>query len=376
MQHNIFGLNFLFHLDPSCSPETRADILEQLEIYPTASGPVDVKVEIGAQTPFQQPTRRNPSTHYDHPNGFVAQFRKYAVEIAKTENQLRFRIDYDRLKKGLIRYLKKLNNMEYASIEERIAQVLSEFVLMPAVYFHQHLCLIHSSGLVNATGRAVLLGGTGGVGKTSLELELCRHHNFAFLNDDIAVLDQNGMVHPNLAFPKIYAYNLVGNTPLKREVLDPRSWQDKMAWQLRSKLFGLSSVRRKTSPEKIFPGVAKKAVPLGAYIVLSRNLSGEPAIKPLTAQAAAHMSIQIMKTEYAAFHNHLYWHLYNAKCAGYPPIINPDIVFGNWTKMMGEAFTKVRCYQLDIPADMPHQSFIKDVAPRIKNCNTDPVNAG
>ena len=85
------------------------------------------------------------------------------------------------------------------------------------------LSLIHASGVVLSNGKAILLGGTGGIGKTSLELELCLNEKASFLTDDIAVIDKEGFLWPNLSFPKIYGYNLAGNKALKRQLLSATS---------------------------------------------------------------------------------------------------------------------------------------------------------
>jgi len=94
-------------------------------------------------------------------------------------------------------------------------------MLIPSIYFNKNLAPVHCAGVSDHENRAILIGGTGGVGKTSLEMELCRNYGCSFINDDISVLDSDGWVYPNLAFPKIYGYNLENNDKVKIYFLVP-----------------------------------------------------------------------------------------------------------------------------------------------------------
>lgn len=368
MTKNIFNIPTTFNFHASCNATTRNDVEEQINIYPDSTQTPLAHIHIGTHRCISNYTQRNPSIHYDSAQGFRMQFLKYFTEIEQQSDGLHFYVDYDRYRHGIMWYLKKLYNIEYTSIEERISQVLNEFVLVPMTMFFSNYLLIHSSGLTSpTTGRAILLGGTGGVGKTSLELELCRKHKFGFLNDDIAIVDNNGMVHPNLAFPKIYAYNLQNQGDLRQRVFDNKPWHNKLAWTLKTTLQGMSATRRKMSPQDLFPVVCDQPVALGQYIILNRTTSSKATLHEISGNQAAAQSLKVIQTEYFPVYNHFYWHEYNALCGNYAPIIHNNKIFDRWNTLSKTLFNTIPCYQLNIPATMPHQEFMREISAMLLN---------
>jgi serine kinase of HPr protein (carbohydrate metabolism regulator) len=148
--------------------------------------------------------------------------------------------------------------MGYKSNIENITAILYELVLVPLNYFFSDKALVHASSMKNSTnGKTVMFGGTGGVGKTSLELLLCRELGYSFISDDIAVIDKKGFVYSNLAYPKIYAYNAEGNQEIENLLFNKRSSIDKLQWKLSKNIRGLNKARRTISPDEIYKSVEK-----------------------------------------------------------------------------------------------------------------------
>src|SRR5690606_41041284 len=100
--------------------------------------------------------------------------------------------------------------------------VFHELALVPAAHWLSDVAVVHASAMAGPSGEVTLIGGTGGVGKTSLMLDLCLRRGFTFMADDISIVGADGWVHPNLAYRKIYAYHLQDNPELARRVFQGR----------------------------------------------------------------------------------------------------------------------------------------------------------
>ncbi|MCK5745695.1 MAG: hypothetical protein KAH44_05745, partial [Oricola sp.] len=139
--------------------------------------------------------------------------------------------------------------------------------------------------------------GEGGVGKTSAMLSLCRNGGWRYLSDDLAVIDEAGIVYRSPAHLQVYAYNTEGDPDLEARVLSGRSMFDRVQWNARRTLLGKSAVRRRMSAEALFgsANVAQSA-PLTNLIFLQRSGNADPIVRHITAkEAAAHMAPIITK---------------------------------------------------------------------------------
>ena len=303
----------------------------------------------------------NPKIHMEIKEGFRTIAPKIKVEFQKGQS-LVARIALEKQKKGLIRYLKKLYNNQYSSIDERLAQIIYELVLVPSVYFDMDKFLVHSSAFVKDQRGAVLIGGTGGVGKTSLELELCGNRGYSFIADDISVVSDDASVWPNLSFPKIYAYNLKDNERLEKQIFKNRPLHDKWAWKFKHFLNGPAGVRRTISPMEAYGKYANEKTKVSKYYVLVKSDVEDIRVESIKAQKASEMTLAIMKTEYSAFNNHILWHEFNNKALQSEAILKLDDVFIRWKEMSEAVFSKVDCYIIHIPLQIDHQEFTKKVA--------------
>ena len=107
--------------------------------------------------------------------------------------------------------------------------------------------------------RTVLLMAWGGVGKTSSLLQLLNSsESWRFISDDQAVLDRKGSVYRTPFRMQIYPYNLEGEDRLRAALMGRRSLFDKAQWQIRQRLMGKKSVRRRVQAEE-FQGAGRGA---------------------------------------------------------------------------------------------------------------------
>jgi len=304
----------------------------------------------------------NPSNHSELKDGFVMHNSKFSVALIHHGEVLRYKVYLSPRRNLIINYLSRLYSMDYATITQRLSQIFFEQVMVPSVYFNSDQFLVHSSSMVNANNQAILIGGTGGVGKTSLEIELCMNRGYTFMSDDISVVDSDGFAYPNLAFPKIYAYNTIGNPYLRRLILKERSFHDRIAWHLKLQIFGYSSVRRKISPEKIYGGYAHAKAKAFKYFMLIKEHRDDLLIKRIDAATAADMSIAIMETEYSDLNKHILWHEFYCNSKGTEPIVSLSRVKQRWKERFLQVFSDVDIYALFIPSGMKHTEFVQKVS--------------
>jgi hypothetical protein len=326
----------------------------------------DIVVNIVDSFSHFKPLCSNPSVHKEIENGFIAEYNTCRVAF-RMSSKLIIDIMVKTEKNSLLRFLKKINNMEFASREERIGQLLFELAIIPALFFEKDLFLVHSSSFVNKTNNAVLIGGTGGVGKTSLEIDLCMNKKLNFLNDDIAVISNDGLVYPHLSLPKIYAYNLKDNDELKRKIFKDKSFSDKLFWFLRKKFLGEDKVRRKIQPEKVYGGYSKKPAQLEKYYFLFRENVPGIKVKKISGEAAAENTVNIIKAEYYDFINHLYWHKYNCNISGKIPVFDIDEIIRRWGSGLKEVFSKVDNSVISIPFNINHRQMIGELSKILTN---------
>lgn len=359
-RERIFGRNYRIKIQSELRNKIYSNLNELMELYLDAATKNDDIIFKIVDDFDQEILARNPGSHEETKRGFIIHYSKFSIHYTKSEeNRLVCEIRPKIQKNYIVRYLKKLNNIQYDSVPERLAQIITENMLIPSIYFNEDLAPVHSAGVADPENRAILLGGTGGVGKTSLEIELCRNHEYSFINDDISVIDKDGWVYPNLAFPKIYGYNLKNNDDVKKIIFGTMPFHDKLAWHLKYKLLGPSKVRRKISPELLYKGVLNKRVQLNKYFILMRENIPSITIEPVDPAVAADATLQVMKTEYSFFHTHLQWHQYNCELMGREPIIKVTDVYNRWKSLYLNVFEQVPVYRLVIPFKIDHDIFLE-----------------
>jgi len=360
-KYRIFNRVVQLILPNSLSKSQLSELLAPLSLYPEVSADEqhEVEVEFVNSLSSMEALSSNPSNHSELNEGFVMHGIKYRVAVTKIGDILKYKVFLSPRRNFIVSYLSKLYSMDYATITQRLSQIFFEQVGVPSVYFNPDQLLIHSSCMLNPNGKAILIGGTGGVGKTSLEIELCRNRGFSFMSDDITVADSDGYAYPNLAFPKIYAYNTSGKPFLRKLLMKDRPFHDRIAWYLKLYFFGPSSVRRKISPEKIYGSYAKEKSRIEKYFILIKENREKIEIQRLDTSTAAHMSIAVMETEYADLNKHILWHEYYCRSKGKEPIVSFNNVKARWMEIFLKVFGNLNVFALFIPVSMKHEEFIR-----------------
>lgn len=359
--YRIFGRTVALELGTTTADRILA---EELSIYPAAGADeaADLVIRHVAEI---QPARglNNPATHYRLDDGFAARYDAATVRFRLEDGRLRG-IDFclARPPSGLRRWISRWRNIQFSSPEEAIGQTVHELVLVPSVYFDAERFLLHASAVQAPDSGVVLIGGTGGVGKTSLELELCRGRGYRFLADDIVVGAASGEIWPNLSYPKIYGYNLQDDPGLEATVFGSRGMLDRVHWHWRARR-GPARVRRRVDPQALYGAVSREGGRLSRYIILAREQRADIQATTIDADLAAELSVQVMAAEYGKFHQHLYWNAYNGLLASDDgPTIELTSVLSRWKLLAREAFRDAECLLVRVPCGEEHARFRRSVA--------------
>lgn len=350
----IFGKTYHFNFDD----KDFSTVLGSVGLYPDAGNNVaDVSINILDRIGEDDCISKNPAIFLKCRDGIITKFASCTVKWKKREALKPLEIDLHIPKgpKGRKALVAKFFSMEFSTDVEAFEQILHELVLVPSVYFFDDLSIVHAAALALGD-RAVLVAGTGGTGKTSALLALRNNDDISFITDDIAIISRDGKVFPNLAWPKVYGYNL-SSYITKSELLKGRGRWDRFQFNYRLRK-NPEGVRRKVRPDKLYKGFKNDGIPIDKIVYLFRDDHPEMRLNSLRQEQAIKMGIDVMKTEYSIFHNHLIWDAYNSTPLGESPILELERVFENWETNLNYAFKDKDIQILHIPKRIVHEVYL------------------
>lgn len=353
----IFGKKILFNFGNSAFADNLAN---EISIYPDADDQhSDMIIEIDTVEIADRFISFNPSSHFETETGFGMMFGKVAIRWDLSQNTLRVYISSEESKMNIRSYYSKFMSLGYTSPHENAGQLLHELVLVPMACFREGIAPVHCSSYVR-DGKAFLFGGTGGTGKTSLLLDLCSDPDTAFLSDDIAIVGEDGSVHPNLAYPKIYAYNTIGNKTLETKLLENSSLAGRIQWNL-FKWLDPARVRRRMPPEKLYKLPEGARYPIYSYCILFRGEFPDLDIIDIDPDKMTDLTLSVIKAEYQFINTHIYWHEFNRRSLGLEPMFVLDDIWDRCRTVYRKAFSNSRLSIIRIPRLMDHQTCIKRI---------------
>lgn len=364
MDISIFGKSVKLNVEQ----EVLSKVLEiELDGYRVKEENFTSDIEINFVPKIELPKEysHTPSTHFTFIDGFLIDYGNVKIKFTQRDI-LYIDIEYA-LKNSMINQFRAI---DFRSKVDNIGLVLHELVFVPMMFFYDENALIHASSMKSRDGFVLMFGGTGGVGKTSLELLLCRELDYSFISDDIAIIDKKSYIYPNLSYPKIYAYNIVGNRTFENTLFENRSFMDKFQWRLFRKIKGDSRVRRSISPFKIFGSVETKSNGIDIYYILSKTDSvDEIEFEEIDYKMASQMTLDIMKNEYSSVLQHIVWHEYNAKLISIEPIITTEEIYKNWLSCYENVLREKKSIVVKIPDNIEHHDFLNQMKKKLERVN-------
>lgn len=362
--YKIFGR--IIKLHTINSDESRI-LHKELELYPIIEGSnFDVAINYVDHIETGELIASNPGIHKLGSDNMVCQIGVATVKFYFRDqvlHQIDFSIDQ---KSGLKKVTQKWKSMQFTTNHEAIGQIFHELILVPMAFLFEDCSIVHSSGIVNSQNEVVLFGGTGGVGKTSLEMTLCLDYGYKFFNDDIAVMDTKGFCHPNFSYPKIYGYNLLGASDLKKEIFNNLSQLDKFHYAFRS-LKGANKVRRRVEPATFYGQTYKKEARVSSLVILFRSNVEKITLEPISNEKAAGFNSLIMATEYNVFFDHVRWHQYNAESLNSTSFVSYKSVIEKNTRNLEKGLEGLsKIYLAHIPISISNSDFKVEMVNKLK----------
>ncbi|MEN8376774.1 MAG: hypothetical protein ABFS34_15205 [Gemmatimonadota bacterium] len=143
---------------------------------------------------------------------------------------------------------------------------------------------VHASSF-ERDGRAVAVVAWGGVGKTSSMLKLVTESGWRFLSDDLALVDDEGVLWRTPKRLQVYAYNVEGQPELCGALMRGRSPVDRANWRLRARMLGPDRVRRRVSAEQLLgPDRVAKQGRLSEALFMERADVAQVTCSPLDTE--------------------------------------------------------------------------------------------
>lgn len=334
---------------------------KELSLYPLADSNAtpDFVINYLFDLKPRNPVLRNPSQHNYFEDGFRLELINVKVDFRFEDKNLK-QIDFC-IKQGSkpMALANKWFSYQYTNRKESIGYLFHELILVPSALFISDFTLVHASA-VSDEG-AILFGGTGGVGKTSLELEMCTTLNKSFFADDIVFVNSEGYAFPNLSYPKIYGYNLVGNSDLKKKLFKDSGLLNKLHWHSR-KAINPGFVRRRINPAELYNNVEDQPQKIKAFYILIKDGSAKKLeLSKTTIEEASRLNRLVIETEYHVFYKHLLWDEFNS-------IVDAKKTRLSYTELMNrietnlvKALKNVECYLVKIPIKIEHKDYLEQV---------------
>ncbi len=323
-------------------------LAEELSLYTQANHNelCDFIISINQPHP-DEVLSKNPSIHTALRQGFIAQFQGYSVSWQKQNGKIRITLNYHAGKN----FSKKIRNIQNYHPYEHIGQIFHEGVLVPTLLlFSDDVAPVHASAIANEQ-RSLCFGGTGGVGKTSLLLSAALQHKYKFYSDDIAFIDTKGMLWPNFAYPKIYAYNTIGQPDLLKKIFSYSGTLDRLQWEYKKKLRGNTKARRRVSPQIFFGEISPEPVNVTDFLFLFRKKQNMYSVENIELQKIQSMNLQIILSEYADLFRHVHWHETNCMVLGEEPIVSMDAFRKSYCVRLKNGLCETELSVFNIPCD-------------------------
>lgn len=232
-----------------------------------------------------------------------------------------------------------------APIEQKAYAFINGVLESGVLFFSKDTALLHSACMEKG-GRALLLAGAGGVGKTSTCLRLSLDREWRYLSDDITPLPQDGCVRFYPRKMMFYAYNAQGNRALESALLRSRSLSDRAHWHLRKRIYGPNGARRRVSlVELLGEASIGEASKVQVALFVSRQDVPEFQSTVWTAEELASGCRHIIATEYFHYLNLLHWW----EATGHAPVSVLEVL-DRQQRIYESAFEKAHlCALLRIP---------------------------
>ncbi|MFP4522976.1 MAG: hypothetical protein ACLFNM_00310 [Candidatus Woesearchaeota archaeon] len=361
IKKEIAGLNFEIVYDKT--RKYSKNLEKELKIYSNSEEKEIIKIYIDTKKE-PETVMNNPSIQFSSENifGIETTFMKiYWIKEKEKIKEIIIKTKYNK-----VNYLMNLAHYFAGKDLEKpinlITKQLHELVFIPTIFFEENKTLFHGS-CIKKNNQTILIGGTGGVGKTSALLSLNGKKTY-FLADDMTIIKKNRNIEPNFAYPKIYAYNLIGNRKLKKETLNKTNILKKIAFNILSKI-SKDMVRKRVNPKKLFL-TTNNSSKINKYIILSKGSQSKITKEIINTDIATNNTWRIIETEYSQFINHLKWHAFNCEIDNMKNNFDYAKIKQQKLSITKNILKNTENVLVKIPEKIKHEKYLKEIKEILK----------
>lgn len=252
-------------------------------------------------------------------------------------------------RKRTFRTRERFRDWNFFTIEETLAK---NFVYNIFDFVMELKLLVNSSSFIHASslekdGKAILFVAAGGIGKTSIMMQMLKKEGWKYLADDLSIIDSNGRVYFNPKYIQIYPYNIKNDFELYNLLIKGRGALDRLHWSYRKLRYGEASVRRRVDPRVFFgPGKVSSSAQVAKVINLVRTNVNDFEIDEIAPDVISIMASEILSLEINPFFK------YSCLCNGGgsdSPFPKIEEIKERAFRRFQEIFNNVPRYQLKIP---------------------------
>ncbi|HHT9144144.1 MAG: hypothetical protein Q7J76_03260 [Candidatus Brocadiaceae bacterium] len=252
-------------------------------------------------------------------------------------------------RKRSFRTRERFRDWNFFTIEETLAK---NFVYNIFDFVMELKLLVNSSSFIHASslekdGKAILFVAAGGIGKTSIMMQMLKKEGWKYLADDLSIIDSNGRVYFNPKYIQIYPYNIKNDFELYNLLIKGRGALDRLHWSYRKLRYGEASVRRRVDPRVFFgPGKVSSSAQVAKVINLVRTNVNDFEIDGIGHDVISNMAAEILSLEISPFFK------YSCLCNGGgsdSPFPKIEEIKERAIRRFQEIFNNVPRYQLKIP---------------------------
>ncbi len=355
----IFGKKICF-LFQKCK---YADIIsEELDIYPDEmfeeiQADYIVTVDDNYAANEDDHYGRNPKEMYVSKDNFCINYSWGIVSWSKGKIHLSYN---PKMYGKIASFVRHMLDIQFYTQPQWAGQRLYEDILINIAFWDPNYFVLHGSGISDNNGNVIIIGGTGGTGKTSTVLSMRGRKDRIFVCDDLCPITREGQVFVNYDMPKIYAYNVINNKEMEDMILKDEGFISRLQWKALKK-GNPARVRRRVKPSKLYsladPDLASR-LHLKAYLILNRTCDvNDIKIDEIDGQLAAEMTVEIMRTEFAKFSAFLNYYKLNGLYKGEKTFPDAEECFTQWKNNMMLAFEKSSIKMISIPYDYNNEKL-------------------
>lgn len=324
-----------------------------------------IQINITRNTP--EILSNNPKTHHEIENGFGMKtyfgWVYYARESGNTKGTVTYIPAQNILRRN--HFFKWIIDKEFRHPYQKIPQVMHEIIFIPSILLlSKTLIPLHSSAVFDTKNeKLVVFSGSGGVGKTFLEMSFILKDNFQFFSDDILIVDDKLQGYVNLNWPKIYKYNVNQLPRLNRYVTS--GILDKLHWGIcQFNPIVKGGCRRKINPllfrDENTPTVKK----IDEIYLLFNERTDTIHIDPLDPEIFGMISLEIIKSEYKDLFTHLNYHKFNRLSLGSKPVYELSQIGEKFIEILKKN-KRVSIYIVRIPYGTPPAELYRTIKRKI-----------